>query len=196
MRILIAGLGYANMSDYSFGDRLIALMKKRTLPEGVEVDDWSYGPIFITHSLAERAPYDRLILVAAVDREKAPGTVTRSRWTHELPPKVEIQARIIEAATGVISLENLLVVGTHFEKFPADVIAIELQPVHEEFGSDLSPEFESLLIQLSDEIEAIWSQTDSSLPPLDRYEFIIPDAKDRPTGWTIREGDDFWNDPQ
>ena len=185
MRILIAGVGYPNLSDLSLGPILADHMATLTWPAGIEVEDFSYGPIAILHSLGERQPYDRMVLVAAVKRDLEPGFISRSRWTHELPGTNEIQARVVEAATGVISLENLLVVATHFQRLPAEVVVIEVEPFDDSFGEFLSSEFCALLDPLADEIRNVWT-IPASLPPLDDYEFVIPDAADRPTGWAVR----------
>ena len=185
MRILVAGVGYPNLSDLSLGPILADHLATRSWPEGIEVEDFSYGPIAILHSLGERQPYDRMVLVAAVKRELEPGSIRRSRWTHELPPANEIQARVVEAATGVISLENLLVVATHFQRLPAEVVILEVEPFDDSFGETMSDEFSALLDPLTGEIESVWAAP-NPLPPLDDYVFIIPDAADRPTGWAVR----------
>ena len=183
-RILIAGVGYSNLSDLSLGPILTDYLTKRTWPEGTDVEDLSYGPIFILHSLDERQPYDRMIFFASVEREREPGSIRRFRWMNALPPVEEIQARVIEAGTGVISLENLLVVATQFKKLPAEVIVLEVEPFDNSFGETLSEELAAMLGQLADEIANVWA-IPGPLPPLDDYEFIIANAADRPTGWAV-----------
>ncbi len=61
------------------------------------------------------------------------------RWHGELPQDSEIQARIEEAITGVIDLDNLLIVCKHFGVLPDDVTIVEVEPQSEEWGSEFSP---------------------------------------------------------
>jgi hypothetical protein len=62
-----------------------------------------------------------------------------------LPDAEEIQARVAEAVTGVIDLDNLLVVTRHFGALPAEVFVVEVQPVAIEFGMQPSSAVEALL---------------------------------------------------
>ena len=67
------------------------------------------------------------------------------RWRRELPPVEEVQARVAEAVTGVIDLDNLLIVAHQFGALPEEVFVIEIQPVVTEFGLELSPAVAELL---------------------------------------------------
>lgn len=183
-RILIAGVGYSNLTDLSLGPILFEHLVKRTWPEGTDVEDFSYGPLFILHFLGERAAYDRIILIGAVERERKPGSIRRYRWMNAMPHAEEIQARVIEAGTGVISLENLLVVATQFKKLPTEVVVLEVEPFDSSFGETLSEEMSAMLEPLADEIADVWT-IPGPLPPVDDYEYIIANAADRPTGWAV-----------
>ena len=44
-----------------------------------------------------------------------------------------------EAVTGVISLDNLLIVAGFFDALPADVVVIEVEPEDEGWGEGFSP---------------------------------------------------------
>lgn len=144
-RVLIAGVGYSHLRDYSLGPLLIAELKKLTWPAGAEIEDLSYGPVGVLHSLAERPPYDKMIFIAAIARQRSPGAVYRYAWTHELPPLDDIQARVAEAVTGVISLDNLLIIATYFNRLPNDVVIIEVEPLDESWGDGLTPEVEAAI---------------------------------------------------
>jgi hydrogenase maturation protease len=155
MRVLIGGVGYRNLRDGSLGPHLADLLAAVS-PDGVEVEDLSYGPVAVSHSLRERPAYDRLVLVAAVRRGRPAGTIESSSWHGELPPPGEIQARVAEAVTGVISVDNLLVVCTAFGGLPADVRMVEVEPADEGWGEGFSAEIEARLPEI---IEAVWSST-------------------------------------
>jgi len=144
MRTLIGGVGYSYLRDGSVGPLVVAELGREAWPDGVLVEDLSYGPIAVLQRLQEAdPPFDRLVLVAAVRRGRAPGTVTMYRWDHRLPDAAEIQARVAEAVTGVISLDNLLVVVGFFNALPRDVSVLEVEPEDEGWGEGLSPVVEA-----------------------------------------------------
>jgi hydrogenase maturation protease len=118
-------------------------LEQEPWPHGVEIEDLSYGPVSVMQSLDERGVYDRIIIVAGVRRNRQPGVVYCSRWGHPLSDPEEVQARIAEALTGVISLENLLIIATYFGKLPRDIIVIEVEPADDGWGEGLSIEVES-----------------------------------------------------
>ena len=146
MRTLIAGVGYSNLSDLSAGPLVAAQLRRERWPAHVEVDDLSYGPIAVVHRFVEAAPpYRRLVLVGAADRGRKVAPIRCYRWEGVLPPAEEVQARVAEAVTGVIDLDNLLVVAQQFRALPEEVFVIEIQPVVTEFGLEPSPAVAVLL---------------------------------------------------
>ena len=56
-----------------------------------------------------------------------------------LPPAEEVQARVVEAVTGVIDLGHLLIVLQQFGALPGEVFVIKVQPERMDFGEALSP---------------------------------------------------------
>jgi hydrogenase maturation protease len=153
MRVLIGGVGYRNLRDGSLGpylaDRLGA-----AAGDGIEVEDVSYHPVGLSQNLQERPPYDRLVLVAAVRRGRVPGTIEAYRWDGALPSRDEIQARVAEAVTGVISLDNLLVVCGALGGLPDDVRVVEVEPFDDGWGEGFSDELEARLPEVE---EAVWT---------------------------------------
>ena len=146
MRTLIAGVGYSNLSDLSVGPLVTAQLRREAWPEHIEVEDLSYGPVAVVHRFAEAAPpYRRLVLVGAADRGRKAPPVRCYRWDGVLPPAEEVQARVAEAVTGVIDLDNLLVVTGHFGALPAEVFIVEVQPLATDFGLEPSPAVTAVL---------------------------------------------------
>jgi len=138
MRVLIGGVGYHNLRDASLGPMLIDQLRGLEWPTGVELEDLSYGPIGIMHNLDSREPYDRLVLVAGVQRGRDAGSVHSYCWEGHLPAEDEVQARVAEAVTGVVSLDNLLIIGTWFRKLPPEAMVIEVESVEEDWGPGFS----------------------------------------------------------
>lgn len=142
MRVLVGGIGYRNLRDHSLGVAVTDALEAEAWPDGVAVEDVSYNPIALVQRLEdERAlgGLERVVLVAAVPRPgRPPGTIEAYRWDRALPDAERIQAAVAEAVTGVISLDNTLVVAEQFQAWPSDVLVVELEPQDHEFGSELS----------------------------------------------------------
>jgi hydrogenase maturation protease len=153
VRVLVGGVGYRNLRDHSVGPYVADVLAPRATTS-VEVEDLSYGPVAFSHNLHDRPPYDRLVLVGAVARGRTPGTLERYRWDGALPSPAEIQDRVAEAVTGVISLDNLLIVTGALGGLPADVRVVEIEPVDEGWGEEFSPVVSSRIPEI---LEAVWS---------------------------------------
>jgi hydrogenase maturation protease len=146
--ILIAGVGYTYLHDWSVGPKVAAQLQGRDFPPGVVVDDWSFGPLDAVHHLRnEQPPFDRVVFFGSQDRGKPAGTVTRHVWSRdELPDTDGIQGAIGESISGVISLDNLVFVCAAFDALPAEVILLEVEPtVDQSFGDGYSTEVEKAI---------------------------------------------------
>ncbi len=167
MRTIVAGVGYINLSDSSIGPMAIEALKKESWPNDIKIDDLSYGPISVVHNFVEANPrYDRMILITAADFGARPPAMRWHRWPAILPDPTEIQARVVEAATGVIDWQNLLVILQQFEVLPAEVYVIAVQPVQTEFGLYLSEGVAALfpeILRLAREL-AVRGETVNSEP--------------------------------
>ncbi len=167
-RVLIGGVGYRWMSDASFGLVASDELAKLDWPPGIKVDDLGYGALLVAQDLAMAdPPYDRLILIAAVNRGRPAGQIYRTFWTGELPGEEEIQERVREAGAGVVDLDHLLIVGQQFQALPPDVLVFEVEPEDRSPGTELSPEMESLLPQV---IEMVRRE---ALAPLHRQLLLL-----------------------
>ncbi len=155
MRVLVGGVGYRFLRDNALGLYMTDKLAARA-GNGIEVEDLGYHPVGFTQNLEDRPTYDRIVFVGAVARGRVPGTVEAYRWDHVLPPAKDIQDRVSEAVTGVISLDNLLIVTEAFGALPEDVRVVEAEPADETWGEGFSPEIQVKLPEIE---EAIWSLT-------------------------------------
>lgn len=155
LRVLVGGIGYRFLRDESVGPFLADTLGARA-PGGVEVEDFGYHPVGLHQNLTDREPYDRLVIVAAPRRGRAPGTITTYQWDRVLPAPEEIQIRVAEAVTGVIDLDGLLVVVGALGGFPDDVVIIEVEPGDEGWGDSFSELIASRLPAIE---EAVWTST-------------------------------------
>jgi len=139
---LVGAIGYRFLRDHSASMVALDRLFLEDWPDGVIVEDLSYGPIALVPRL-EEGGFGRAILLAAVSRPgRATGSVTAYRWDGVLPGADDIQAAVTEAVTGVISLDNALVITRHFRALPQDTVVIEIEPETEAFGEELTPRVE------------------------------------------------------
>jgi hydrogenase maturation protease len=141
MTSVIAGVGYRNLADHSLGVLVTDDLAERSLPPGIEVHDLSYNPVAVAQWLESLDVGDRperLVFLSAVERGRAPGTVTAYRWDGRLPDHDRIQRAVEDAVTGVIFLDNTLIVLGWFALLPPDVVVVEAEPAVEAFGDALS----------------------------------------------------------
>ncbi len=158
MRTLIGGVGYWYLRDGSLGPAVAAELGRETWPAEVSVEDLSYGPIAVMQRLQEMdPPFERLVLVSAVRRGRPPAAVTAYRWGGRLPGTEEVQARVAEAVTGVISLDNLLAVVGFFDALPAEVLVVEVEPEDEGWGEGFSAAVEAARPRVTDIVRTLAS---------------------------------------
>lgn len=156
-RTLIGGVGYSYLRDGSLGPAVAAALARDPWPDGVVVEDLSYGPIAVMQRLQDiDPPLERLVLVAAVRRGgRAPGTMAVYRWDGRLPDAAEIQARVAEAVTGVISLDNLLAVVGFFDALPGEVWVVEVEPEDEGWGEGFTAAVDAARRRVMDATRAL-----------------------------------------
>jgi hydrogenase maturation protease len=143
VRVLVGSVGYRNLCDHSFGILVVEALAARPWPPTVSVEDISYNPIAVMQRVHDEAdqPFHLAIVVGAAERPgRAPGSLSVYRWDNALPGPDDIQACVAEAVTGVISLDNTLVVTRYFNGFPETVVVVEVEPQLHAFGVELSPE--------------------------------------------------------
>jgi hydrogenase maturation protease len=142
VRVIVAGVGYRNLRDHSVGVAVADRLLRRAWRGDVVVEDLSYNPIAVVQRLEDEPSdlrFTRAVVVGAVERgNRPPGAVTAYRWDGVLPSDEEIQRAVTEAVTGVIALDNTLVVTRHFGGLPDEVAVIEVEPGVQEFGEEFS----------------------------------------------------------
>ena len=75
MRILVACVGNIFLSDDGFGSHVAAALARRTMPDGVRVEDFGIRSVHLVYELMDG--YDVLVLVDTVGRQRArPGRCT------------------------------------------------------------------------------------------------------------------------
>lgn len=154
--VMIAGVGYTNLRDISLGPVLVPRLQQLEWPSGVEVEDWSFGPIMVVHRLQDcPGRYNRIVLFSAVSRGRDPGDVLCYRWTGALPDDDTVQGCVAEAVTGIISLDNLLIIAERLGALPRDVVVVEVEPADCNWGPGFSAPVESALEQVINSLRQV-----------------------------------------
>ena len=144
MRAVIGGVGYRNLRDHSLGIVMSDELEPEARPPELLVEDLCYNPVAVGQWFADEAreaPITRVVFVTAVAREdgRPPGTISAYRWNRELPSDDEIQRAVADAVTGVILVDNTLIVTEWMRALPVEAIVVEVEPLAHEFGDELSP---------------------------------------------------------
>jgi hydrogenase maturation protease len=166
VRVIVAGIGYRNLRDHSAGVVVADRLAQATGPGEVEVEveDLSYNPIAVVQRLEDEPParrFGRAVVVSAVERGRPPGTVTAYRWDGVLPPDEDIHRAVTEAVTGVIALDNTLVVARHFGALPDEAVVVEIEPAVHEFGDTFSDAVEGQLENLCALVQQLAASADA-----------------------------------
>lgn len=144
MRAVIGGVGYRNLRDHSLGITISDELEALARPPELMVEDLCYGPVAVGQWFldeAREAPITRAVFVTAIAREdgRPAGTITAYRWDHVLPSDEDIQRCVVDAVTGVIRLDNTLIVVEWMGALPGETIVIEVEPLEHAFGDEMSP---------------------------------------------------------
>ncbi len=149
-KVFIGTVGYHNLCNHSIGSALLPDLQKMIWEPGVDLDELNWGPIAIVQKFqALPIPYDRVILLAAIERPgRKIGETTVFRWQGKLPGEEMIQRCIGDAVTGVISVENLLIIGEYFKIWAPETFLIDVEPGPEEAGEDFTEEMQEAIPEL------------------------------------------------
>ena len=144
-RTVIGIVGYCQfVRGYVLGPELMERLRATPWPEHIEIREMNWGPIAIVQDLqASGEKFDRVVLVGAGDRGLAPGTVTCRRWTGRVHDTLSVQRRVFEAVTGVVNMDNLLVIGAHFGVWPDELFSVDVQLTESCLGDQVLAEIEA-----------------------------------------------------
>lgn len=126
-------------------------------PTQVTVEEMNWGPIAIVQYFQTlEIPFDRVVFLVAIERPgRKIGDIDLFQWMGGLPSETQIQACIGDAATGVISVDNLLIIGEFFKIWPKEVYLIDVEPGPETAGEHLTEEVNRRVPQILKDIHRI-----------------------------------------
>ena len=129
---------------------LFSHLQELSLPNHIKVDELNWGPVAVVQMFqAEEPPFEKVIILCAVEREgREIGQIDVFKWLGKLPDEEQIQACVGDAATGVISVENLLVIGEYFKVWKEEVYLVDVEPGPEVAGEQWTPEMEAAIPEI------------------------------------------------
>jgi len=134
---LIGIVGYSPVVDaYPLGPKLMAALKAEIAGRDVAIENMTWSPIHIVQRFQDEGAVcpRRLVLMGAAAVAERPGRVRAFRWMGGALPAQTMQERVYEAVTGIVDIENTLVIGTHFGVWPDEVFAVEVEMQSDTFG--------------------------------------------------------------
>lgn len=135
--VLVGIVGYTPVLDaYPLGPRLMAALQARLAGHDVAVENMSWGPIHVVQQFQDEGAVRprRLVLVGAASVCVVPGRVRAFRWMGGSLPAQAMQERVYEAVTGIVDIENTLMIGTHFGIWPDEAYTVEVELAADTFG--------------------------------------------------------------
>lgn len=158
-RVFIGGVGYRHLRDHSFGVVLTDSLLAREWPPNVTVEDISYNPIAVVQRLLDEPiarPFGLAVIVGALHRPgRVPGSLEVYRWDQILPAADIVHEAVTEAVTGIIALDNTLILTRHFAVLPPTVVVVEVEPDAHECGDELSPAVATALARARELVSAL-----------------------------------------
>ena len=146
----VGTVGYHILGNHSIGPVLLSQLKNMDFPPNVRVDELNWGPVAVVQQFeAEELKFQRVILLCAIERPgRGVGDISIYQWKGGLPDETQIQACVGDAATGVISVENLLVIGEYFRIWEDEVLLVDVEPGEEIAGTELTEPMEKQIPEI------------------------------------------------
>jgi hypothetical protein len=136
--LLIGIVGFTPILDsYPLGPKLMSSLEARLAGRArIAVENMTWSPIHVVQRFQDEGAIrpGRLVLVGAAAACARPGAVRAFRWMGGRLPDAVIQERIYEAVTGIVDLENTLVIGAYFEAWPEEAYTVEIDLPADTFG--------------------------------------------------------------
>ncbi len=137
--VLIGIVGYSPVvENYPLGPQLMDGLKAQLGNRlDVAVENMTWSPIHIVQRFQDEGAIrpNRVVLIGAAAVSVAPGRVRGFRWAGGKVPGAAMQERVYEAVTGVVDLENTLIIGSHFDVWPDEVFCVEVDLPAVTFGN-------------------------------------------------------------
>lgn len=161
---MIAGVGNILVQDDGFGTEVIRNLSSKTLPTGVEVEDFGVASMRMAHRLMEG--YDLLIIADIAKRGGKPGTLYvieiqdpgNERQQQQQPQQSLIQGSQMQngLSTHTMGSDQMLSLIRSFNAWPKKVLLVCCEPLlYEEYAIGLSEPVQNAVNKAVEVIQSI-----------------------------------------
>ncbi len=127
MTLLIGGVSELYQGDLDLGRLAVERLQGEHLGRGVLVEELHYGAIAVAQRLEELRP-PALVLISAVRRDRAPGTVVRRLIDPPTLAPSDVQAAVGDAVTGYVHPDLVVEIAAALGALPPRTITVEVEP--------------------------------------------------------------------
>ena len=135
---LIGIVGYSAILDcYPLGPGLMTGLEAALADAGnITVENFTWSPVHIVQRFEnhEMPRPDRLVLIGLSAVSQSPGQVKACQWRGGAASEQKVQERVYEAVTGIVDLENTLMIGEYFKAWPSECFTVEADMQANTFG--------------------------------------------------------------
>ena len=135
---LIGIVGYSAILDsYPLGPPLMTGLESALCDaSSVTIENFTWSPVHIVQRFEndEMPRPDRLVLIGLSATSMKPGNVQACQWHGGQASELAVQERVYEAVTGIVDLENTLMIGEYFKAWPKECFTIEADMQANTFG--------------------------------------------------------------
>ncbi|MFL5820328.1 MAG: hydrogenase maturation protease [Solirubrobacteraceae bacterium] len=157
-RVLVAGIGNVFLGDDGFGVAVADRLSQREIPPGVHVTDFGIRGLDLAYALAD---YDAVVLVDAVPRGGAPGSL------YVIEPDLEADD-VVPEAHGMDPVK-VLALARELGELPARVLIVGCEPRTAMTGNE-----EDVVAELSEPVRAAIDEAVRLVESL-VSELLVPD---------------------
>ena len=135
---LIGIVGYSAILDsYPLGPPLMTGLESALADaENVTIENFTWSPVHIVQRFEndEMPKPERLVLIGLSATTVSPGNVQACQWRGGKASELTVQERVYEAVTGIVDLENTLMIGEYFKAWPSECFTVEADMQANTFG--------------------------------------------------------------
>ena len=135
---LIGIVGYSAILDsYPLGPPLMTGLESALADaDHVTIENFTWSPVHIVQRFEndEMPRPERLVLIGLSATSVSPGHVQACQWQGGEATELAVQERVYEAVTGIVDLENTLMIGEYFKAWPTECFTVEADMQANTFG--------------------------------------------------------------
>lgn len=151
--VLVGGVSELFQRDLDLGRLAVERLQAEDLGHGVLVEELHYGAVAVAQRLEDLRPAT-LVLVSAVVRDRAPGTVERRLLVPPVLDVATVQAAIGDAVTGYVHPDLVVEIACALGVLPPRTVLVEVEPAVVGPGEGLSLAAQAGLERLLDLVRA------------------------------------------